>query len=146
MKLWILIFLLPSIPTLAATPAQCGDVDSERLQKEIGRINQRYDDFFRERREREEREERVQKGAGQVKIDQEIRAKEMERARQTYRAIPKDHSKEEALRVQWEAEQKERLKKIELARLCEVQQRAKTDEILRKGRAIPDLKEFDLDQ
>jgi hypothetical protein len=140
----ILMFLIPLSPAHAAV--SCDAVDLERMQKEIERINQRYDDFFRERREREEHAEHLQQGVPQVKIEQEARAKELEKARQAYRAVPKDYAKEEAMRLQWEAAQKEQVKKMELARLCEVQQKAKVEELLKKGRKIPELKEFDLDE
>lgn len=137
---------LIAAPALGAPAPNCDSVDMERMKKEIERINQRHDDFFRERREREEREARAQQGAEQVKIQLEARQKELEKARQAFKAVPKDYAREEALRIQWEADQKEKAKKMELARLCEVQQRAKVEEILKKGRKIPEMKEFDLEE
>lgn len=146
MKALKLICLLLPFNAYAAAPLNCEAVDVQRLEKEVQRINQRYDDFFRDRREREERAERMRHGSDDRKKLLEAHEKEMEKARQAYQAKPKDHAREEALRLEWEAEQKEKAKRVELARLCEVQQRAKAEELLKKGRAIPDLKEFDLDE
>lgn len=137
------------IPLLFASQAwsavACDPVDMERLEKEIHRIDERYDDFFEYQAKREKHEKELQKGVDEVKQRQEIRAKELERARQAYRAEKKDYAKEEAMRIQWEAAQKDKAKQMELARLCEVQQRAKAEAVLKRGRKIPELKEFDLE-
>jgi len=143
MREWILILLLFSAPAPAAT---CDDVDMERLEKEIERINRRYDDFFTYEERREKHLQRLQDGVPEAKAIRETREKELERARQAYRAVPKDYAKEEAMRIEWEARQKEKAKQMEANRLCEVQQRQKALAILKRGRKIPELKEFDLEE
>src|SRR4051812_24318657 len=110
MKAWILIILVTAIQAHAAAPLNCDPVDMERLDKEINRINRRYDDFFEYRRKLEERQQNLQKGVGEVKIKQEVHAVELERARKAYTAVPKDYAKEEAMRLAWEEAQKQKLK------------------------------------
>lgn len=144
MREWILIVTCSLSP--AAWALVCDEVDMKRLEREIGRINQRYDDFFEYQERRERHEQVLQEGAAAVKAARESREKELERARQAYKSTPKDYAKEEALRLEWEARQKQRSQQMELARLCEVQQRTRAEEILRRGRKIPELKEFDLEE
>ncbi len=143
MRHWLLIALLNPF---TATALVCDTAETERAHREVERINQRYEDFFRYQRQLEEHTREVEAGAPQVKIQQEIREKELERARRQYRSVPKDYAREEALRIEWEKSQKDRVKQIELARLCEVQQRDAAEQILKKGRKIPELKEFDLEE
>lgn len=144
MREWILILI--SLSAIPAGAMVCDDVDRERLEKEIQRINQRYDDFFQYQEGKERHQRKLEEGVAEVKALKETREKELERARQAYRSTPKDYAKEEALRIEWEARQKEKTKQMELARLCEVQQRAKAQDILKRGRKIPEVKEFDLEE
>ncbi len=124
----------------------CDTAELERAHREVERLHQRYDDFFRYEKMKEEHQREIEAAAPEVKIQKEIREKELERARREYRAVPKDYAREEALRIEWEKSQKDRVKQIELARLCEVQQREAAEQILRKGRKVPELKEFDLEE
>jgi hypothetical protein len=140
MWLWIL-----SIWALSAT-ADCPPDDSTfRGPSEVERINRRYDDFFQYQHRREEHEAHLQKGVPEVKAEQEARSKVIERSRLEYKRTPKDYAKEEAMRIDWEKNQRERDKKMEQARVCEVQQRRAAAELLKKGRQIPEMKEFDLE-
>lgn len=142
MRSWALFVLILISPWSSAT---CPPESREELEKGIDRINRRYDDFFRHRREEEERLQNIEKGAGEVKVEQERRAKKLEQARLEYKRVPKDYAREEALRVEWEKSQEQRKKAIEMARLCDVQQRQQIKDALKKGRQIPELKEFDLE-
>ncbi|MGE4132648.1 MAG: hypothetical protein AB7F86_13475 [Bdellovibrionales bacterium] len=112
----------------------------------IRNLNRRYDDFFAYKEAKERRLERINRASGEVKAWRETREVALERARQEYTRIPKDYAREEALRIKWEAEQKERAHQLELARLCEVQQRDAAGQLLKKGRQVPGLKEFDLEE
>ena len=143
MRHWLLIALFFHI---SAGAMVCDTAETERAHREVERINQRYEDFFRYQRKIEERERELEAGVPEVKALQETREKELERARRAYRAEPKNYAREEALRLEWEKSQKEREKRIELARLCEVQQRDAAEQILKKGRNVPELKEFDLEE
>lgn len=143
MREWIFtIFILSSVP--AAFAAEC-DLSDPMAKRKIDYINERYDDFFRYHQAREEYEVRREAGVPEVKALKEKQALEIRRAAQEYKREKKDYAKEEALRIEWEKEQKEKVKKIELARLCEVQQRRAAEQLIKKGRKIPELKEFDLE-
>lgn len=140
------IFVVHALPARAEAggTAACDTADPKARTK-IDYINERYDDFFRYQEAREKHEARLQMGVDEVKAAKEKRELEMKRAAAEYRRTKKDYAKEEALRIEWEKAQKERDKRIELARLCEVQQRRAAEELLKKGRKIPELKEFDLE-
>ncbi len=139
----ILLLIGPSAVTIASA-ATC-DLSDPLAQKRIDYINERYDDFFRYQQAKEEREARLASGIGEVKALREKHALELKRAAQEYKREKKDHAKEEALRVEWEKAQKERDKDMEARRICEVQQRRAAEQLVKKGRKIPELKEFDLE-
>lgn len=140
--MWIWILAIWGFGAVADCPPSDAALSGP---SEVERINRRYDDFFQYQHRREDHEAQLQKGVPEVKAEQEARAKVIERARQEYKRVPKDYAKEEALRIDWEKAQKEREKRIEAARVCEVQQRRAAADLLKKGRQIPDLKEFDLE-
>lgn len=146
MRTWSLTITLLSIhlaPSVAWS-ATC-DTTVSGARTKIDYINERYDDFFRYEAAREEHEKKLQQGVPAVKEAREKRELELKRAALDYKREKKDYAKEEALRIEWEKVQKEKAKEVELARLCEVQQRRAAEELLKKGRKIPELKEFDLE-
>ncbi len=127
------------------THALTCDLSGPEAAARVEKVNQRYDDFFRVQYEREERLRELEKGVPLVKAERQRHEQRLNEARKAYRAIKKDHAREEALRIEWEKSQKERARKLELARLCEVQQRRAVEQAIKKGRQIPPLKEFDLE-
>ncbi len=139
------ILLAHSLPAFGVDAGVPCDTQDVRARSKIDYINERYDDFFRYQEAKEKHEARLQTGVDEVKAAKEKRELEMKRAAAEYNRTRKDYAKEEALRIEWEAKQKELAKRVELARLCEVQQRRAAEELLKKGRKIPELKEFDLE-
>lgn len=137
MALLTLVFL----PGLAW--ANCGADGS--INTNIDRINSRYDDFFRHRRDQEERDARSQVGVEEVLAAREAREKRLEEARATYSRVPKDEAREEALRVEWEKGQKQRQLQMAQAANCEVDRRSAAEEVLKRGRKIPEMKEYELE-
>lgn len=126
--------------------ATCEAPESATAGKsKVDYINERYDDFFRFQQAKEEREAKIQKGVAEVKELREKHELELRRAAQDYKREKKDYALEDRMRIEWEKTQKERDKRVEMARLCEVQQRRAAEELLKKGRKIPELKEFDLE-
>lgn len=117
------------------------------VERMVKRINERHDDFFRYHRELEERWEKRRGTIGERKKLEAIHAEKVEHAREEYvkskasRVRPTD----EASRLRHEAAEKDRLAQNEMLRLRYVKQRDTVEQYLKKGRAIPELKEFDLE-
>lgn len=137
----IALLLILFFPMLGWADCPPQDVD----RSAVDRINRRYDDFFRYQREREEKANRANLGAEEAKAQREAHLQRMEAARKAYTRQPKDEAREEALRLQWEEMQKKRVAQMEAARKCEVEKRAAAEQLLQRGRKIPELKEFDLE-
>ena len=108
-------------------------------------INRRYDDFFRWHREQEVHQESLRNAASDRKQKERARAERMERARlqlvQSRRAQPS----RESLRLQWERQLKERAEEQEMLRRRFVEKRDYLEQYMKKGRQIPQLKEYDLE-
>lgn len=112
---------------------------------EIERINQRYDDFWRQRKAREERAEKSQVSNDDRKKAEKARVQKLEEERQKYVKERKARPSLEHLRPQYEAQLKEQQEKNELLRRRYVEQRDETEQYLKKGRRIPEMKEYDLE-
>lgn len=112
----------------------------------VERLNERYDDFFRYQRAKEEHEAKLERGVPEVKAMREIHEKELERAREAYVAKPKDPEREERLRLEWEKRQKLREAEHVEARRCELLSRHEAESAEKRGRKIPEMKEYDLDE
>lgn len=144
MPLFILIAATITLPCSAEdTVASSSPASVEQMVK---RINERYDDFYRYRREQDERDERLKKAAsGERRATEKMRAENLEKARQQYVKQRKARPSDEALRLRHEAAQKDRNANLEMVRKRYVQQRDTAEQYLKKGRMIPELKEFDLE-
>ena len=114
-------------------------------QSAVDRINKRYDDFWRYMKAREERLERSQINNGERKKVEQERMEKLERERQKYVLERKAQPSLEHLRPQYEAQLKEQQEKMELLRRRYVEQRDETEQYLKKGRQIPEMKEYDLE-
>jgi|GEM_PF-6611168 len=136
-------FTIPCSAQDTSVPAPTPAVSTEQMVK---RINDRYDDFFRVLREREEHEQKLQGSATNERKERErAQALRMEQARQEYVKSRKARPSDEALRLRQEAADKERAANLEMMRRRYVQQRDMAEQYLKKGRQIPELKEFDLE-
>jgi hypothetical protein len=120
----------------------CGPGDEEgRAMAE--RLNQRYDDFFRRQREVEEQERRRESAASEATKLRRQREEELRKAAAEYR-----RSKpviDPRLEEQWNEQDKQWKSRIELARRCLVEKRNAVKALQRKGRTIPEMKEYDLE-
>jgi hypothetical protein len=139
---WLTLFLLIPLPALSQ---QCDTKDTASGEKMVERINRRYDDFFRYQEHLEEREHMRNKGRGENRAKLEAHEKKIEQARQEYikNRRPKPDSSE--LEAKAEADKKQRSARIEVARRCYLQQRAHAEALLKRGRTIPENKEYELE-
>ena len=128
--------------SIATAASVCGAKDTA----EVKRINERYDDFFRHREAQEERWEKRRGSADERKKREEQHARELEKAREDYVKSKSARPSDEALRLKWEAAQKERASEQEMLRRRYVDQQIDTEQHLKKGRQIPEMKEFDLEE
>lgn len=124
--------------------ALAGAEDSRDVKVMVERINERYDDFFRVHDLQEKREERLMAGREDRRGELRRRQQEMEKARLSFVQARRPRASDEPLRLRWEAEQKGRREEIELLRRRYVEKRDTAEQYLLKGRAIPALQEFDL--
>lgn len=114
-------------------------------EKELEQINKRYDDFFRWMKAREERYEKSQIATDERKKAIKAREEKLEQERKKFVAERKAKPNTEPLRIKWEAYLKERQEQMELLRRRYVEQRNETEQYLKKGRTIPEMKEYDLE-
>lgn len=129
-----------------ALPMCWAETDNDLGEGEmVKRINERYDDFFRHRQAQEEREQRTQGSRDERKKIEKAHAAGMEKARQDYVRSRKARPSDEASRLRHEAAEKERAANLEMLRRRYVQRRDVAEQYLKKGRKIPELKEFDLE-
>lgn len=119
---------------------------TETVQEMVKRINERYDDFFRYHRETEERWERLNKATHERKELERAHSEKMEKARQEYVQARKARPDDEKLRLEHEAREKERKEHHEMLRRRYVEQRDTVEHYLKKGRQVPEMKEFDLEE
>jgi biopolymer transport protein ExbB/TolQ len=137
----ILLFAL-----LFSLTVSWADTGSEVSHAEmVKRINERYDDFFIHRQAQEEREQKTQGSRDERRKREKAHAEEMEKARKDYVRSRKARPSDEALRLRHEAAEKERAANLEMLRRRYVQRRDVAEQYLKKGRKIPELKEFDLE-
>lgn len=115
------------------------------VEEMVERINQRYDDFFRWHRQQEERWKRFEVGTQERKKMEKEHAEKLEHARVAYIKARRERPSDEPLRIKWEKEQKERQEHIEMLRRRYVDQRDTIEKYLKKGRQIPEMKEYDLE-
>lgn len=126
--------------------AYCGAEDTSlSVEAMVKRINERYDDFFRFHREQEQRWQKMRSGVDERKQRERAHAERLERAREQYVKTRRERPSDERLRLRWEADQKERAEQYELFRKRYVQRRDTVEQYLKKGRQIPEMKEFDLE-
>ena len=128
-----------------AQAAEDAALPSHSVEKMVERINQRYDDFFRYHRELEERWQKRRESIGDRKKLEAAQKQKLEESRLEYVKNRKPRASNEPLRLRWEAEQKERASQVEMLRRRYVQQRDEVERYLKKGRQIPEMKEFDLE-
>lgn len=140
--------ILISVMALATFAWAAPDMEPDQglsVSQMVERINERYDDFFKYHRHLEERWERLKIGADERKKMVREHHKKIEIARQEYVKSRRARPSDEPLRLKWEQEQKNRQEQIEMLRQRYVQKRDTVEQYLKKGRQIPGLKEFGLE-
>lgn len=135
------LFLIFSLPLHASECVQ-NDTDAKRT---VERINERYDDFFRVQRARRERESRMESSKENLREKRLARERELELARREFIKNRRPKPDDTHLQVQFEAQLKERERKREGLRECYVKNRNAAEQILKRGRSIPGLVEFGLE-
>lgn len=140
MALFKFLFVL-----IALQSPQAQEAATTSVPQMVKRINDRYDDFFRYHREREERWNRSRKGVDERKTLLKQREASLEKARKAYVKARKARPSDEADRLRAEAALKERQANHEMLRRRYVNQRDTIEQYLKKGRQIPELKEYDLE-
>lgn len=139
-----LFALLTFFPAFAQIP--CDGNDAGANARAVQRINQRHDDFFRYRDHLEEREQMRDRGRGENKTALEARTKRLEQARIEYLRHQRPKPDTTELEAKYEQDRKARNVRIEKARECYVDAQAKAEGMLKRGRMVPENKEFDLDE
>lgn len=136
LKLSLPLFLALALTVRASEPA---DVDS------VEELNRRYDDFFHQLHERERLDEQRQKHAGEVTKEREQHSAMMEKARKDYIKNKPKLDFDPRAEAQWLREQKAYKENQDMNRRRLVQKKHTTEETLKRGRKIPELKEHDLE-
>lgn len=113
---------------------------------EVEKINERYEDFFRYRRYLEERLEKLEEGQGDRQAMLREHARRLEAARKMFVESEQAKPSDEPLRVKWEAEQRARELEREKLRLKHVAERDQLEAYRLRGRKIPEMKEYGLDE
>lgn len=128
-----------ALPSLAAA-------DSETVSPElIQQMNRRYDDFFIQRQAKERLDEQRQKNAANVGSERRAREAAREKARLEYVHNHERVGEDELLRKKWEAAEADRREEQEMSRRRYVKHRDQVDDLRRRGRTVPELKEYDLE-
>lgn len=145
---WISLLGLPNalaVPT--ATPV-CGDETSHAEEKRrVERLNERYDDFYKRRSEMEANEELRERNADEIKKLRAQYAEGHEKARQEFVKNRKPKEKEDPrLEQEWLEQEQARKEMNKMARNCFVRSKEDLKAIEKKGRRIPEMKEYDLDE
>lgn len=138
----LLFFSFKGVLVLASECVQ----DDTQVRSMVERINRRYDDFFEVMREREQRQRRIEASRENLRAKREAREREIELARIEYVKNRRPRPDDSHLQAQYQAELRERERKIEVARKCYVQRKDYAAEILKRGRTIPARLEFGLDE
>lgn len=111
----------------------------------IEEMNQRYDDYFAHQRAKDRLDEQRQTSALEVKKQRQEHDARLEAARIEHLKMNPRRSEDERLRLQWEAEQAERREEAEMARRRFVRKQDRLEDLRRRGRTVPELKEYDLE-
>lgn len=120
--------------------------DDTDVQGQVKKINERYDDFFRVQREREEHVRRLEASRENLRKKREDRERELEKARVEFIKNRRPKSDTSKLEAEFDAQLKARDRRLEVARRCYVNRKNAAEQMLKKGRAIPGLTEFGLDE
>lgn len=136
--------LIVNLALILSPLASAATVDPA-IKKQLAEINARYDDFFRWIKARDERYERSQVATGERKKAEKAHAEFLERAREKYVKERKAKPDTEPLRLKWEQQVKEEKEQMELLRRRYVERRNEVEQYLKKGRTIPEMKEYDLE-
>jgi hypothetical protein len=136
--------LIVNLALILSPLASAATVDPA-IKKQLAEINARYDDFFRWIKARDERYERSQVATGERKKAEKAHAEFLERAREKYVKERKAKPDMEPLRLKWEQQVKEEKEQMELLRRRYVERRNEVEQYLKKGRTIPEMKEYDLE-
>lgn len=139
-----LVLILSLLSGISAGASQC-EVDNADAKRTVERINERYDDFFRVQKAREEREKRMESSKENLREKRLARERELEIARLEFVKNRRPKPDDSHLQAQFEAQMKARNQKIEAMRQCYVRNKNAAEQILKRGRAIPGLIEYDLE-
>ncbi|HMN67473.1 MAG TPA: hypothetical protein PKC28_02945 [Bdellovibrionales bacterium] len=140
MRVFVLLNVTFSLFSVASFADQ-----SPELKRSLEQINERYDDFLQVHDAQERRQERIDAQRGNRRAEEKARAHALEKARVEFIQSKKKRESDEPLRVRWEKEQKGRQEEFEMLRARYVDRRDTVEQYLRKGREIPPMKEFDLE-
>lgn len=120
--------------------------DDTDVQSQVKKINERYDDFFRVQRQREEHIRRLESNKENLRARRVAREREIEKARLEFIKNRRPKPDTSQLQADFEAKLKARERHLEVSRRCYVNRKNAADHMLKKGRAIPGLTEFGLDE
>jgi hypothetical protein len=140
---WVYFSLMLSL----LIPHHCGaEATDDDQSPMVERINQRYDDFFRRQRAMEEEERQRDKKANEIKRVREEHEKRIEEARREYVKSRRKVVEDPRLEQQWLEHEKDVKQQNDQFRKRYVKRRDAVEAIRRKGRRIPEMKEYDLEE
>ena len=144
MRRFCCVFLLVgfTISGWKISAAEKSDLSKSPL---IQRLNERYDDFFKHQREQEEWDQRRDVGREKIKEVREAHKEQLERAREEYVQSRRAKPDDKAAYQKWLANEAAWKEKLDVARRKLVEKRNTVEDLRRRGRSIPPLKEYDLE-
>ena len=147
LTLWASLLGLPNAFAAPSTPICADETTAAEEKQMVERINDRYDDFFRRQHEIEAEREMRGREAGEIK---KVRAKireEHENARREYvKNRPPKRKEDPKLEQEWLEQERAWKEQNKMARNCLVRSKDELKAIEKKGRQIPEMKEYDLDE
>lgn len=143
----IYFFLLITVLVPGLSRAECGDETSAKEEKRmVERINDRYDDFFKRQHEIEAKQEMREKDSGDIKKFRAQQKETNEQARQEFVKNRKPRVVDPKLEEHWLEQDKAWKEQNKVARNCYVRSKEAVKNVEKKGRRIPEMKEYGLDE
>ena len=132
---------------LCLRPLNCGAEDTfDDTKALVGNINQRYDDFFRRLREVDEREQMRESEASEIKRLRQQHAEQVEAARSDYVKSRKKQVIDPKLEQDWNHQEEQWVEQNKMARHRFVMKKQELENVLKRGRRIPENLEYDLQE
>ena len=126
--------------------SNCGaEATEDDLSPMVERINQRYDDFYRRQHQTAAEDQKRELEAAEIKKQRMDHEANLEKQRQEYVKARKKIVEDPRLEKAWLEQQQALAEQNKMAGRRFVQKRNAIDAIERRGRRVPEKKEYDLE-